>query len=210
MTAKLKVITDFDGVYADSFEALFKINQLAMRTVGISITRDDLRRWFEKNIKQSKRELITDDEQYQRMAEKFFEHDGEIYSQVRLFDFAPDLIKGLNRIADLVVASSTRDVLIEDLLSRHQLRQYFSSIFGGKGLSKKKMFEKGVKQLDTSPREVFFITDTVGDLKEAQEFGLKTIAVTWGFHGRELVKTAQPDVIVDSPEQLVEYFAKQA
>ncbi len=47
------------------------------------------------------------------------------------------------------------------------------------------------------------ITDTLGDLKEANQTGIKTIAVTWGVHQREKLKAGSPTVIIEEPTDLV-------
>ena len=54
----------------------------------------------------------------------------------------------------------------------------------------------------TKPRQTFFITDTVGDIKIARKSGLRTIAVTWGFHGKIVLKKAKPDYIVSTFNEL--------
>ena len=46
------------------------------------------------------------------------------------------------------------------------------------------------------------VTDTVGDLKVAKETGLKTTAVTWGFHSPKLLKSANPDFLVNDFKEL--------
>lgn len=53
--------------------------------------------------------------------------------------------------------------------------------------------------------EIIFITDTVGDITEAQEEDVPTIAVTWGAHNREdFTRFSNLVGIVDTPEELYE------
>lgn len=47
-----------------------------------------------------------------------------------------------------------------------------------------------------------FITDTLGDLREASHTGVKAIAVDWGFHSRETLLKGEPFAIIDKPEEL--------
>lgn len=50
----------------------------------------------------------------------------------------------------------------------------------------------------------FYIGDTVGDILEAKQAGVKTVAVTWGWHTKEQLSVANPDSLIDSPEELLE------
>lgn len=55
--------------------------------------------------------------------------------------------------------------------------------------------------------DVYFVTDTAGDVIEGNRAEVKTIAVTWGFHDRERLEKAKPDIIVNTPEELLNYFS---
>jgi phosphoglycolate phosphatase len=47
------------------------------------------------------------------------------------------------------------------------------------------------------------VCDTAGDVREAREAGVKTVAVTWGWHPRSRLERALPDVIIDDPNKLL-------
>lgn len=44
-----------------------------------------------------------------------------------------------------------------------------------------------------------------GDVREAREAGVRTVAVTWGWHPRERLERACPDVLIDKPEDLLRF-----
>jgi len=103
------------------------------------------------------------------------------------------------------IVSSGGERLIEGYLEQNNLRHYFSDILGGnfhtsKVEKFKYLFEKHRVQQDTS----IFVTDTLGDIEEANVVELRTIAVTFGFHSRETLEKGTPLAIVDSPEEVVE------
>ena len=56
-----------------------------------------------------------------------------------------------------------------------------------------------------------FITDTLGDMREAKEHAVGTIGVSWGFHPHATLEKGIPFRIVDQPSELPdaiqEYFA---
>ena len=52
-------------------------------------------------------------------------------------------------------------------------------------------------------KDCLFITDTLGDLKEAAEVNIKTVAVTWGFHSLKTLEKGNPWVIVNTSQELL-------
>ena len=59
-----------------------------------------------------------------------------------------------------------------------------------------------MREYGVRPGECVFVTDTVGDVREAQELGIRSVAVTWGFHSAERLAEVSPDVVVESVEEL--------
>jgi phosphoglycolate phosphatase-like HAD superfamily hydrolase len=49
-----------------------------------------------------------------------------------------------------------------------------------------------------------FVTDTLGDVMEAHQAGVKSIGVLWGLHDRTTLERGKPEVIIDDPSQLEE------
>jgi phosphoglycolate phosphatase len=43
----------------------------------------------------------------------------------------------------------------------------------------------------------------VGDIKEGRLAGVTTVAVTWGWHSKEKLQAAGPDLLVEEPEGLL-------
>ncbi len=55
------------------------------------------------------------------------------------------------------------------------------------------------------PEECIYIGDTNTDMLTGKAAGMYTIGVLWGFRGREELEDAGADVIVSSPEELLEH-----
>ena len=58
------------------------------------------------------------------------------------------------------------------------------------------------------PDECIFVTDTLGDLLEAKELNIGTIAVTWGYHEEERLKFGHPDIIINNFDELIPSIEK--
>ena len=56
------------------------------------------------------------------------------------------------------------------------------------------------------PENTYFIGDSEVDVLTGKNAGMKTVAVSWGFRDRSVLEAADPDVIIDTREQLLAYF----
>lgn len=78
--------------------------------------------------------------------------------------------------------------------------------------SKAEKFRMLFKHFGEGTRYVF-ITDTLGDLREAEKVGVQGIGVTWGFHPRARLERGNPWAIVGTPKELeekvMEFFNKE-
>ncbi len=73
-----------------------------------------------------------------------------------------------------------------------------SNIFG-----KAKKLNGLLKEKKINPQSVFYVGDETRDITAAKEAGVKAIAVTWGFNGKEILKEQSPDYLVGNPEELI-------
>ncbi|MGZ3648342.1 MAG: HAD family hydrolase [Syntrophales bacterium] len=46
--------------------------------------------------------------------------------------------------------------------------------------------------------------DTTGDIKEARLAGVRTVAVTWGWHSKEKLETVRPDYLIETVKDLLQ------
>lgn len=54
--------------------------------------------------------------------------------------------------------------------------------------------------------ESAFIGDSEVDVRTAKNAGMTSVAVSWGFRDRDVLERAGADVIIDTPEQLLDIF----
>jgi phosphoglycolate phosphatase-like HAD superfamily hydrolase len=54
-----------------------------------------------------------------------------------------------------------------------------------------------------SKRNVIYVGDETRDIEASKKAGIPVIAVTWGLNDREILAMAQPDQIIDSPDNLL-------
>ena len=194
------VIFDFDGVLADSFKPLYTLIKKAMLEVGISLTEDQYRSFFNGNVHENFKVFINNPKAYDRFAIFRKLNYLTYYSRVKLFMEANTLIRNLKRQNNLAIASAGNRDAITDLLTKDNLSRFFDVIVATNLQSKFEILDFIVS---TTPNHIkAMVTDTSGDIIAAKSLGLKTIAVTWGFQQLDDLQRSNPDYIVDSFQKL--------
>jgi HAD superfamily hydrolase (TIGR01509 family) len=61
------------------------------------------------------------------------------------------------------------------------------------------------QKLGVSPSEAVFIGDSVYDMRCARSAGISSVAVTYGAAQRHALEAENPDLLIDTPEQLLEW-----
>jgi len=200
------LIFDFDGVLADSFNTFYPLIRGGMNSIGLSLTPDQYRNFFIGNVHQGFMDFIKDEDKHARFLEfrnsNYDKYYNDEENKAKLF---PESIKFLKRLGSnnciLTIASSGRQKNVESLLEASGVKDLFALIIANSN-SKTAMLSEIMSKFHATSDETIMITDTVGDILMAKESGLKTIAVTWGFHSIGLLKTVRPDYIAKNFQAL--------
>ena len=62
------------------------------------------------------------------------------------------------------------------------------------------------EQLGVSPEECAFVGDSNVDVLTGINSGMRPIAVSWGYCDRETLVSTGPEIIINSPAELLEIF----
>jgi len=202
------VLFDFDGVIVDSFEVSYQ----AAKEIGSPLTQKQQRKLFENNLFEVIKKLGMSISTKEK--EKY-------YSKYipKLFETPPikgmeKILKELRKSHQLIVVSSTISSPINGYLNKYNLAQYFDAIMGGDvHKSKTVKIQMVLEQSKAKPEDCVFVTDTLGDMKEAAQCNVKSIGVTWGFHERERLEKGNFFALVDTVQELSRtihsFFAKR-
>jgi phosphoglycolate phosphatase len=118
------------------------------------------------------------------------------------------MVKKLSETHKIAVVSSNYDDIMRKNLKRNGILKNFHYILGvEEGENKKNKIKALLKKTKTGKSEALFITDTVGDIREAKKANVKTMAVTWGFHTKAMLKKENPDFIADKSISIQEVTA---
>ena len=92
------------------------------------------------------------------------------------------------------------------------LGSFFSQVYGGNSFTTKKPDPEGAMKLvdeaEVEPEQAVIVGDSHVDVRTGRNAGLWTVAVTYGFAPHTL-EFEQPDVTVDTPQELSKVFLSQ-
>lgn len=204
MNHKKLLLFDFDGVLADSLEIYSAAVVRCLEQIGTPIvkSREDYLDLFEGNLYESMKSKGVNLADYARAAREIM--PGIDFAAMKPFPGLGPVLAALSREHCLVVISSNASKMIRRLLTGFGFDGCFEEILGADfSVSKKEKIDHALAKYGMDARNTFYIGDTAGDIREARAAGVRSVAVTWGWHSRERLLAAQPDVLVDTPEALL-------
>jgi len=184
------IIFDFDGVICDTVDELYKIHNRILEKIS---KKDMLNNVFDKNPREYIKKFSS---------EKIDEFEGEWKKHYKTLEVEKEIKQELSILSkkyNLFIVSSNTEYNLKYYLNKNGMNDFFKDIYGVethhlKYDKFKLLFDKYNLTLEKS----IFVTDTLGDLIEANKFSLKSIAVDFGFHTREKLEQASPYKIVSS------------
>jgi len=195
---KKNILFDFDGVIVDSFAACFEVS----RAIHPILTEETYRKRFEGNINHA----FTDQEHDDRCRHdiNFFDELRPRLAQAPVFEGMLDVIDELHKEYRLVIVSSTISAPIREYLEGHNIANHFDDILGNDiHTSKVEKIKMVLQKYTLEAGDCVFVTDTLGDMREAAEVGVGAIAVSWGFQRHATLEQGKPFRVVDAPADLL-------
>jgi phosphoglycolate phosphatase len=196
---KKSILFDFDGVIADTFDFCYVLHQ--QYYPGVSV--DDYRKKMEGNIYEALKPT-AEFETVAKLDESFFAQYGPELMKRAVIESMGDVIINLAAEYNLFIVSSSATDIVKNFLTKEKLSSYFKEVLGyeieHRKVKKIKMIQD---KYHIESSDALFITDTLGDIREAEKCGIKSIAVSWGYHPTETLEIGNPVAIADTPEELV-------
>lgn len=187
------IIFDFDGVIADTFDMNLALSQEHDETA----TLEDFLAHHDGNVFEEPRILFKPE----RLEEYYAAyHTGLTESHLQM---ALEPIRRLGKKYALYVISSNSEISIKNVLGNAGVLKLFTRVMGAEThKSKVEKFKILMENNGVTVDNTIFITDTLGDIKEATKVNIRTIAETFGYHDRERLAQGAPFKIADSWEEI--------
>ncbi|MBT2642905.1 HAD family hydrolase [Bacillus sp. ISL-41] len=216
--ASYKVILfDLDGTISDPKEGITRSVQYALQKMNISAPDgEQLEGFIGPPLQVSFAEYLDFDEHQTKKAIDFYRerfkekgmYENELYSGIRL------LLQSLKeQDFILVVATSKPTVFAEQILRHFEIDHYFDLVVGsnldGTRSSKTEIIQYILDSYKKHKSEDFImIGDRKHDIEGANNCGIDSIGVMYGYGSFEELQNSQPAYIVESVEQLRDILMK--
>ncbi len=196
---------DFDGVLVESLDIYEKAVSLSLAKMNKPLTRgrEDFLELFDGNFYESLTKRGVDLKEFMEVSSGLLEQVD--YTEMQPVTAIIDVVEELQKNNILLVISSNYSQTISAALEQFKFNGYFQEVLGSDFLlSKKDKVLYAIKKYQIDPEDIYYIGDTTGDIQEGRAAGVKTVGVTWGWHSKERMAAAQPDYLVNKPQELLQ------
>ena len=205
-------IFDLDGTILNTLDSIAYFVNEALKEYGVEPIETDTIRTF---VGSGARNLITKSLNYRNSSLDVSAVLGtymEKYNGNATYLVKP--YEGIRELLDTLKAHSTEIAILSNkphssttlILDEIFGKDYFYEVRGSKNNEPPKpdptvAFEiaKGFEK-----ENCYFIGDSGVDIKTGKNAGMKTIGVSWGFRGKDVLKEAGADYIVDTPREILD------
>lgn len=203
------LIFDYDGVLVDSFDTFMQhfISACKEENLDKIANKEDFLDLFENNMYESMFDLGLTKDKIIKIVYKL--KDGLLKDQDKI-DLFPGIKKVVRELSKskknkLIIVTSSETNVVKKFLKMHNIDSFEAVIGSDKEASKVKKIEK-IKSEFNNGSKFYYIGDTKGDIIEGKNAGVKTVGVTWGWHGKNRLKEEAPEYLVNKPRQLTKLF----
>ena len=128
----------------------------------------------------------------------------------RPYDGIDDMLAAMKQKGlSMAVLSNKPHAFTKLFVDRYFPRSTFTSVYGQReGIAKKPdpwAALEIAKEQGEIPEKMFFVGDTPIDIQTGKASGMMTVAVTWGFRSIRELQKENPDFIINSPMELLQY-----
>lgn len=197
------LVFDFDGTLADTFQSVVdSVNDVHGRYRFEPI--EDSETLRSKNWWRIIREdLKIPYYRFPGFYRRVRSHVKRRFLTAELFPELNDLLHALSKQFDLIILTSNKKSIVESLLYEHSIET--EEIIGSVPLFKKdRALANLLKRRSLGTHELLYIGDEVRDIRACKKANVPVCAVTWGFHSKQMLRRAQPDFLVERPEDLLQ------
>lgn len=207
------ILFDLDGTLINSGKGIIKAVKYALKKYGIDEKNEALLRSFvgpPLNQQFAKCYGFSAEKSLEAVLvfREYYETKGILENE--MYEGIDKVLQQLkNQGKYLIIATSKPEKFAHNILAQHDLEKYFDFIGGslvdGSRVTKVQVLDYVLKTNKISDlSEILMIGDTKFDILGAKHFGLKSLAVTYGYGTKEELLETKPDFVVSVPKEILQ------
>lgn len=217
MTDKI-LLFDFDGTVIDNSEGIYNCIKYALDKMGVPILPESiLRRFIGPSLFDSFYKYCEKDE---KRAERFVELYRERYAPVGhlesvLYDGIYNTLEKLKADGYTLAVCSSKPLDFVRKIAVHLkvdniFSAYFCPGFATHDSDKRSLIESAIKYYNADKDNILMIGDTIFDIKAANDAGVDSLGVKYGFSEPGELEKCGATMLCDTPTEIYERVKKWA
>lgn len=193
------IIFDFDGVLVDSYQIAYKIAE----RIYPGLTQKEYKKMFNENYYQYEHKRRPD------ISINFFKEYLKHEDKLIVDNQDQTNLEMLSKKNFLSINSSNINYVLQRVLENNNVLSFFSKLYGSDVEKRKtKKFKMLFKDLQIEPNQCLFIADTVGDILEAKDVNVKSLAYVGNrsYHSKNQLKKAKPYGYIENLSEIFNFI----
>jgi phosphoglycolate phosphatase len=210
-SASRLVVFDFDGTLADTWRDIAAALNRTLEAEGLpTVEGPDVRFWIGEGVVPLLERAVPVEwqspDRLDQLYQRFREHyHGLCLETTEPYPGIPECLGQLSE-ARLAIASNKPARFLDQILAGLGLKVHFEVVVAGDSLEIRKpdpgVLDHVVRAVGSSIGEVWMVGDSAVDVEMGRSFGARTVGCTWGLRGREELREAGAEFLIESPTEL--------
>ncbi len=206
MAGNATVIFDFDGTLANSVDLMFRLYNDHTEQFGyLPMKREEfpeIRRMGYAKAMRTKKVKV-------RMLPRIIMTLGKemraSMDEVKPYEGIVDMLYGLQKYGfSIGILTSNQAGLVDDFLKAHKFPEFDFVVSEKTLFGKDKALRRIFKRFGLDRDQAVYVGDEPRDVSASRKARIRSIAVTWGLGGHEAFEKVKPDILVSTPEELLQ------
>ena len=201
------ILFDFDGTLADSFENFFEIlREITLKYKLPELSPKNLDELRSESASQIVKRLHIPFYKIPFIARDMKRLQQQNIENIKSFKGLPEVLCGLKEKGfELGIVTSNGKSNVQAFLKNNDI-DIFTYLYCDSSLFRKdKVLKKFLNTLKVSKEEVLYVGDEIRDIQACQKVGIKIAAVTWGFNSKEGLIKYNPELLINTPQELLQF-----
>ena len=208
------VIFDFDGTLADTWRDIATALNRTLAEAGLPTAAGaDVRLWVGRGVRRLIGQAIGSDDpdRIESLHPRFRAHYADCcLDTTALYDGVPEALTALAPRHTLAILSNKPQAFLDRIADGLGIRSLFAAVVGGDALPVSKpdpaTIAHVVASIGAAPAPVWMVGDSAVDVETGRRSGARTVGCAWGLRGRDELRAAGADVVIEHPSALPGLF----